>query len=336
MNILYQFNETYAPFAGVSVTSLFENNREIEEIVVYILGEGLSPKSVRRFEELARKYERTITFLNADAAMERMREINMPTYRGSYAANLRMFLTDILPESVERILYLDADTIVSDTLGQIYAADMGEHVIGMVIDSLTKRHKRDIGLAPDEEYYNSGVILFDMKKWRQADYTQRIIDHVLHVRSHYPAPDQDLLNVCCHGAICRLPVRYNLQPIHLAFSYRQYHRFFGQKSYYAKEEIEQAVRSPGILHFFRFVGEFPWHEDTLHPDRAAFDKYLALSPWHDYKKKKAQAGTVLKIEKCLYRALPRGMFIMLFKLSHMLFIERANRDSLKKKTNKNM
>lgn len=336
MNILYQFNEAYAPFAGASVTSLFEQNKKAGEITVYILGEGLSKDSIRRFDELARQYERTITFLNADAAMERMRELNMPTYRGSYAANLRLFLTDILPEAVERILYLDADTIVCDSLAEVYTLDLGEKVIGMAIDSLTKRHKRDIGLTQDEEYYNSGVILFDMKRWRQAGCTERIIDHVLHVRSHYPAPDQDLLNVCCRGDIFRLPIRYNLQPIHLAFSYRQYHCFFGQKSYYDKEEIERAVKSPGILHFFRFVGEFPWHENTLHPDRAAFDNYIALSPWHDYQKEKAQVGTVLKIEKCLYRVLPRGIFIMLFKLSHMLFIDRANKDSLKKKTNKNM
>lgn len=336
LTILYQFNEAYAPFAGVSVTSLFEQNKAAADITVYILGEGLSGESFERFERLEKQYGRTIAFLNADAAIARMRELDMPAYRGSYAANLRLFLTDILPETVERILYLDADTIICAPLWELYAADMGRKVIGMAVDSLTMRHKRDIGLNPDEEYYNSGVILFDLQKWRQADYTGRIIDHVLHVRSHYPAPDQDLLNVCCRGAIFRLPVRYNLQPIHLAFSYRQYHRFFGQKSYYGREEIEQAVREPGILHFFRFVGEFPWHENTLHPDREAFDKYLALSPWHDYKKKKAQAGTVLRIEKCLYRALPRGIFIVLFKFSHMLFIDRANRDSLKKKTNKNM
>lgn len=336
MNILYQFNEAYAPFAGTSVTSLFEQNRKTGEIVVYILGEGLSEKSIRRFEKLAEQYGRTILFLNADAAMRRMRKLNMPTYRGSYAANLRLFLTDILPEAVERILYLDADTIVCDALNPIYDADMGEHVIGMALDSLTKKHKRDIGLALDEEYYNSGVILFDMKKWRQADYTQRIVDHVLHVRSHYPAPDQDLLNVCCRGAIYRLPVRYNLQPIHLAFSYRQYHRYFGQTAYYGEKEIGQAVKMPGILHFFRFVGEFPWHKNTVHPDREAFDKYLALSPWRDYQKEKARVGVVLKVEKCLYRILPRGIFIMLFKLSHMLFIDRANKDSLKNRTNKNM
>lgn len=336
MNILYQFNEAYAPFAGVSVTSLFEHNKAAEAVTVYILGEGLSKDSVRRFGELAGQYERTVTFLNADAAMKRMRKLNMPTYRGSYAANLRLFLTDILPKSVERLLYLDADTIVCDPLDEVYNADMGEHVIGMVMDSLTKRHKRDIGLMPDEEYYNSGVILFDMEKWRMEGCTQKIIDHVLHVRSHYPAPDQDLLNVCCKGAIYRLPVRYNLQPIHLAFSYRQYRRYFGQSAYYGKEEIERAVQSPGILHFFRFVGEFPWHEGTLHPDRAVFDQYLALSPWHDYQKKKARVGAILKIEKCLYRVLPRGIFIILFKFCYMLFIDRANKDSLKKKTNRNM
>ena len=42
MNVLYQFNEKYAPYAGVSITSLFENNKNADEICVYILGENLS------------------------------------------------------------------------------------------------------------------------------------------------------------------------------------------------------------------------------------------------------------------------------------------------------
>lgn len=336
LSLLYQFNELYAPFAGVSVTSVFENNQDAEHITVYVLGEGISEESRQRFSLLAEQYGREIVFLNADAVMEHMKELHMPAYRGSYAANLRLFLSDILPEKMERILYLDADTIVTDSLEPIFNTDMGEKVIGMVIDSLTKRHKYDIGLTVDEDYYNSGVILFDMNKWREGSYTQRIVDHVLHVRSSYPAPDQDLLNVVCRKAIFRLPVRYNLQPIHIVFSYGQYHRFFGQKAYYGKKEIEEAFSKPCIYHFFRFVGEFPWHADTVHPDRALFDEYLARSPWCDYVKKKADVGVVLKIEKGLYRVLPRGIFIMLFKICHVLFIDRANKDSLKNKTNKNM
>ncbi len=336
INILYQFNEPYAPFAGTSVTSLFENNRSAEDLTVYILGEELSGDSIGRFEELAGQYGRSIVFLDAEAALRRMKEIDMPAYRGSYAANLRLFLPDILPEAVERILYLDADTIVADSIGRLYRTDMGHHVIGMALDSLVKRHKQDIGLDTDEDYYNSGVILFDMIKWRGGNFTQRVIDHVLHVRSHYPSPDQDLLNVVCRGEIYRLSAAYNLQPIHIAFTYRQYLRFFGQKAYYTGQEIGQALESPCIYHFFRFVGEFPWHKATLHPDRELFDRYLALSPWKDYEKKPAQMGTVLKIEKLLYRVLPKGLFIMLFKVCHMLFIDKANRDSLKNKTNKNM
>ena len=39
MNVLYQFNEKYAPYAGVSITSLFENNKNADEICVLYEGE---------------------------------------------------------------------------------------------------------------------------------------------------------------------------------------------------------------------------------------------------------------------------------------------------------
>ena len=41
INLLYQFNEKYAPYAGVSIYSVLLNNQKAEQMCVYILGENL-------------------------------------------------------------------------------------------------------------------------------------------------------------------------------------------------------------------------------------------------------------------------------------------------------
>ncbi len=336
MDILYQFNEKYAPYAGASITSLFINNSQAEEIVVWILGEELSADSISRLEHLAEEYHRTIRFVETDGLVSKMKELNMPTYRGSYAANMRLFLPAVLPKEVERILYLDADTIVDADIQEFYDTVLNDCALAMVMDSLGRNHKQDIGLKIGEPYYNSGVILFDMKEWRKQGLTEKIVTHVQQVRAHYPAPDQDLLNVVCKGKILKLSPRYNFQPVHMAFSIKQYIRVYSDYGYYTETELKEAAKQPQIYHFFRFLGEFPWHQNTCHPDAALFDSYLRQSPWADYEKKPAEADTVLRIEKRLYQLLPRFVFLYLFKLSHSLFLGQANRQSLQKKIHKEM
>ena len=113
LRILYQFNEKYAPYAGTAITSVFENNKDTMEIIVYILGENLSKQSCEKFQKLGKQYGRKIVFKETSALIQQMKEWGLPSYRGSYAANIRLFLPMFLEEDVERILYMDADTVVA-------------------------------------------------------------------------------------------------------------------------------------------------------------------------------------------------------------------------------
>ncbi len=336
LNVLYQFNEKYAPYAGASMTSMLVNNKHIDRIRIYILGEDLSPFSMDRFRALSAKFGNYLCFVDTDNLISLMKEMRMPSYRGSYAANMRLFLSFALNDDIDRLLYLDADTIVTGKLDPLITMDMGEHPVAMCMDSLVRRHKMRLGFDMADYYYNSGVMLFSMKKWRERRCSERIADHVKNVRAWYASPDQDLINVVLKGEIMKLSPRYNIQPAYLAFSLRSYFRTFGGKGFYAPEEMRAGLTSPVIYHFFRFVGEFPWHRDNVHPDNDIFDKYIALSPWNDYVKQPADNGFILKIEKILYKRLPRFVFIKLFRIAYEDFIKKANRDSLKFKTNKHM
>ena len=336
IDVLYQFNEKYAPYAGVSMTSLFENNRHFDEIRVFILGEGLEEKSIGKFHQLSKKYHRSILFINTDSLLETMREMGLPSYRGSYAANMRLFLSGLLEESVNRLLYLDADTIIDGSLDGLVSLEMGTYPLAMAMDSLVRKHKKRLGFRKEDYYYNSGVIFFQMKEWEKRKCSERIMEHIKNVRSHYPSPDQDLLNVVCKNEIFTLNPKYNMQPIHLAFSLSSYYLHFCRTGYYPVNVVREAIENPVIYHFFRFVGEFPWDKDNLHPDRDIFDKYIQLSPWNDYVKTNASNGFLLKIEKIMYQILPKSFFIVVFKYAYEYFIQCANRDSLQKKINKTM
>ena len=336
LNLLYQFNEKYAPYAGVSITSVLVNNLEAEEVRIYVLGEDLTDATKSKLENLVQEYQRNLMFLDSEKLIQKMKTLNMPTYRGSYAANMRLFPDEVLVEVVDRVLYLDADTIVNAGVDELFTLDMHGKTIGMVLDSLGESHKEQIGLSVEDEYFNSGVILFDMKKWRENRYSEKICRHVAEKRSHYPAPDQDLLNVVCKNDIVRLDIKYNFQPVHSAFSVKQYYQIMRPTVYYSSEQIQEVREHAVIYHCFRFLGEFPWHEDNLHPFKDLFEFYLEKSPWRIYRKSKATAGIVIKMEKVLYRMLPSSLFLPVFRFAHAFFIYRSNKDALKNKTNKLM
>ena len=137
----------------------------------------------------------------------------------------------------------------------------------------------------------------------------------------YSAPDQDLLNVVCREEILKLPAKYNAQPVHRVYHVNDYFKCYGSRAYYSEEEIEKLKDDTVIYHCFRFLGEFPWDKDNLHPDRKLFDYYLEKSPWEDYIRKKAEVTFPMKVERLLFKMLPHGMFLRIFHVFHNLYVE---------------
>lgn len=323
MNILYQFNEKYVPYAGVSITSLLENNKDADEINIYVLGEKITQDSVLKLETLVKKYERNVIFKETSDIIAEMKKIGVPAYRGSYAANIRLFCPMFLEKDVDRILYLDADTIVTGSLQEVIDLEMGTAAAAMALDSLGYNHKLHIGLESKEHYYNSGVILFDMNNWTRYNLSETIMDYVKANGCTFSSPDQDLLNVVCKNHIKLLLPIYNMQPVHMAFSTKTFYRVYCTEGYYRETEMDNAIDNVRIYHTFRFLGEFPWHKDNRHPNNMLFDHYIKLSPWNDYKKEKADASAAMRIEKMLYCILPKGIFLRIFKFFHGLYVEKS-------------
>ena len=120
------------------------------------------------------------------------------------------------------------------------------------------------------------------------------------------------------------------------FSAKNYYRVFRNPSFYKKEVLEKAKGNEKIIHFFRVMGEFPWHKDNMHPFNDLFDKYLSISPGADYEKELSGIAWVFNAEKLLYKYLPESLFIRLFHLSHIYFMKKSNKLSLKNESNKYM
>lgn len=327
-NILYQFNEAYAAFAGVSIFSLLENNKSAESICFYILGEDLTDKSRDKIRMMIEEYGRHVIYLETAQIIGKLEYLGIPKYRGSHATNLKLFAVEQISDDIDKILYIDSDTIITGDLSDLFSMDMQNVPIMMALDSLGCEHKGEIGLSLEDYYFNAGVMLLNLPEWKNQKCTDQIVDHIKNVRAHYIAPDQDILNRALKGNIGLLGVEYNLQPLHYKYNYLLYKKYWKQKKYYTDEELKNAVSSPVIIHCFRFLGEFPWDKGSHHPCLDLFDSYLKSSPWQGYEKTVAkQNGIPFRIERWLYDWMSDQMFLFVFRVGHGVVISGAEKRS---------
>ncbi len=329
INILYQFNERYVPYALVSMTSVLENNKDVS---IYVLGEGLSDASVNRITELVRSYDAKVTFPDTASLIEKFKVLGMIPYRGAYSVYCRLFFTDLLEMTGKRVIYLDADTIVDKSLFSLMEYDLGGKSIGMVLESQRDDYKVMIGMNRSSDYYNSGVILYDVDKWVANAYCNKLVDHIRNVRSSYIG-DQDFLNIVCEGDVCRLPITYNFQPLHGRYSVKQYFGAYpaiSEDDYYSTEEIEDAAKGATIYHCYRWLGEFPWNKDNWHPFNVIFDKYMKKV---SFAKEKARFGFSIWAERVMYFLFPKSFMIRVSRMGHEWMLRNAEADAKKHKAN---
>lgn len=329
LNVLYLTDNNYAPFAGVSVTSLFINNKNIDNIVVYIIDDNISGDNKEKFNLLARKYNREIIFLDLSDGIKILESMGIPKYRNSYTTYLKLFTFNLLPNTVKRIFFIDSDTVVVDDLSEIIDIDMEGCIIGAVRDGITNPYKIALGFDENDSWFNMGVMLVDVAAWKKDNAQDKIIEQ-LRNRKGYIAVDQDLLNITQHNKIMTLHPRYNATPHHYVYKETSFRKAFPQKGFYDDLNVmKEAQKNPAIRHFERFIGESAWNLNTIHPYAVLFDKYLSQSPWKDYEKKPAKLSKLLKIENILYRILPHNIFVYIYAMGFKYYLLSTNKKLLK-------
>lgn len=159
-----------------------------------------------------------------DFAEELVRPINKKWPRAAY---LRLYFDMIFDDSVDRIVYFDADTRVLTQLQPLLEVDLAGMPVGAVHDFIyyvtgnIRRRRRDLLLKPDAPYLQSGVMVFDWKATLADEGLKRARQFLLdHPEGCQEAPDQDALNAAFEGRWQPLDPRWNLHELYLMFGGR--------------------------------------------------------------------------------------------------------------------
>lgn len=301
-NVVYAADERFAEILSVSMESLLCNNKNV---IVWILNNGIKKESVEKLKRQAERHKVEIHFISLkDLKDYAGRELSCQK-KISATAYFRLFLPGIMPEEVERVLYIDCDTLVVDDISEFYDMDLF-NTCGNIAEPTANLMKRKIGLKPVDTYFNSGVMLINLKRWRKDGIDKKFISYIEEMDGTISFEDQGVINHVLRGKIDILPVRYNVETQYFDFGYDGFSIMKKDKSRYEEKDVIEAMDKPGIIHFTNsFASERPWVKGSKHRYVNEWMKYKNRTEWKDSPLWESNKDSARKLSRMIYKVLPR-------------------------------
>ena len=324
MNVVYSASDLYSSLAGISLTSLLENNKAEDQIHVIIMDNGISAENKEKLQRTAGKYGRDIRFI---PLAESLSGITINLQKWNISTFGRLFEASSLPD-VDKVIHVDCDTVVCDSLAELWKLDMSEAVIAGASDCLSDSYKTNIGLSPEEIYINAGLLVINLKRIRELQLEERFLDYIEKNSGFLTYVDQEVLNACVPFREKRfLPLRYNSYSILHYLTYRELKRLRHVKHMFTEDEYREAIQRPAILHYTGcfLEGTRPWIEGDKHPKKSRFEYYKGLSEWAEMPAWKDGRTAKQKLTTVIADVLPKPALTALIGFIHGVVVPKMNR-----------
>lgn len=215
--VVFGIDDNYSVDLAVALRSLVVHNRaNLATMEVIVLYEHLGADSMRRLHGNGQALGSRFRLLRCDLP-DRAYKLSPSVKRANY---LRLFIDRVL-EDYDRALYLDSDVLVLSDLAPLLAADLGELPLAAVQDPIHGRYRygsvlpgwKELGIPPDREYFNSGVLLLQLETCRRDRLFERALRFVEERPDCIRWPDQDALNWAVDDRWLRLGRAWNTAPV---------------------------------------------------------------------------------------------------------------------------
>lgn len=267
ISIVMGTDENYAQHVGVTMASCLANCNPEMPIEFYILNNGISHQQKDRLKIITKELGGSVEIIDVDKDSI---EIPHESKHITSAAYLRLLMPELLPKSVEKAIYLDCDLIVRHDISELWNTDLSGYFLAGVTD-LVRDTMKEIEIPDGKMCFNSGVMLIDLKKWRESHVSEKALRYA----RENNRLDQDSLNHVLWDHWLELDPKWNV--------YRPLLRRYYKLSY--KGDLEQcyvdALKDPAIIHFTGTIKA--WHYRCTNPYAKDYYQYLKMTPWKDYR-----------------------------------------------------
>lgn len=315
MNICIATDDNYAGIMAVLMISILENSNEPQNLNFHIFEYGVKVKTKNALKNLCDDYQAALRLYSIGDYINTIKKnINSAwANNNSYVAYARLYMSDLLDDTINQFIYLDCDTLVLENLDGLDKVELKDNVIAAVKDVLPYTYKKWMGFD-DGDYFNSGVSVINAKKWRDENMTKVFFDYCKsHPEDIYP--DQDAINTLLKGRTLTLPPKYCVfYPEYSWSPESQLKGYCGDEStFYRKSELKEAGERPAIIHFTDTVLGRPWQSNNINPNSKQWMKYYNMLPKElktNFKAKDISWKT--SVFRMLYKILPSELFCKIY------------------------
>ena len=262
LNIAWGVDKNFMFGAAISMTSVLNNNKN-KDINLHLFTDYIDDDYQKRTEILAKNYSVNISIYLIDA--DELKTLPS-SHAWSYAMYFRFVAFEYLSDKISTVLYIDADVICKGSIADLSDINI-DNYMAAVIKDIDECPARSSG--ENDEYFNSGVMYANLKKWKENDCIHSAINILMDEKQDLLFPDQDVLNILFFKKVIFLP--------------RIYNAIYGIKQELKRTSVSQYkeyITDETIL--IHYVGVTkPWNTWAGYPSAQYFVNAWKVSPWSD-------------------------------------------------------
>ncbi|MGK7883518.1 MAG: glycosyltransferase family 8 protein [Crocosphaera sp.] len=265
MNVVFCFDKNYEQHFGVALTSMLLNNTE-NNINVYIITDIIEKELKQKLDSLSKNYKCSFDCYTIEDS-GRLKDVKVSGHI-SKAAYYRLMIPDILPQNINKVIYLDSDLVVKSSLEELYQVNVDNYFLA----AQGARKKR---------YFNSGVMVLNLEQWRNEKISTKVLDWARENKDKLRFWDQTALNNIIGSNFVTIDRKWNME-VDLT------------RKKTDKLNNTSDFDNANIIHFVG--GRKPWYFWVLDKRKGIYDDYLQKSLWSKPKLQKIfqQIGYILK------------------------------------------
>lgn len=274
-NICFSSSNIYIPFCISAISSLIENNKELlrDDLRIHLLSNDISEENIKLLRRLLNKYNIPLQIVDVQKFKDKIEELGIKL-EFNISSVLRLFIAELLPNN-DKVLFVDSDTYISNGIKELYDIDISGYPCGMVQNQpVFEKLLRECDLEKDSPYYNAGVMLINLKYWRENKIQEKLLECYKN-KGHFSVDDQGVINCVLAKSTLPLPYKYNAMKPIFSCNYKRFCNVNLPQGFASGEEFWEAKKSPVIVHF-NGPALRPWESWCGHPYTKQFRKHLHM------------------------------------------------------------
>lgn len=256
VNIVLITDSRYAPPTMVSMLSAIQNKCPDSKYDFYIIAENITPADEKAILKLKNLAPATVNITIIPQQEPDLPYENMQRFLQYKVGMHKIYLPEIL-SSLNKAIYMDGDTLVLKDLSELFKTDIADVYAAVAKDGIFYRFPKEmaeIGLDKRGFYFNSGVMLYNLKRQREDKITAKLVEYIKTHEDFFG--DQDVLNVVFGDKLKLMSYRYNcISTFFEADDLDFLSSYFGEP---LPKDTFNIYENASVIHY---AGDKPWQEN---------------------------------------------------------------------------